>query len=195
METSCWQGLGRGILGTVLQHRGLVVLLQWECAMQVIQVTLGIVNTWGLKNTVITSGSCLRTTPPCLRCLHAKVLAPSQLFFVSQLLLPIGQGQPCPHGPKSSRKNSAPFYLFPRANSFFFFYSRSFPEEWLMSCKFSNWTLVVAEEMYRNNSTCVPLLQKEELTVAEIHLEPTYGTDSPNHDSPLIPYYNTPWKF
>lgn len=96
-----------------------------------------------------------------------------------------------PHIPQTS-----PFYLllyfplFPK-NQFSLFKKDVSQRNDLVSYKFRNKTLVVAEEICRTNSACIPVLKKEELTAVGLHLEPTYSTNFPNRDSPLIPYYNT----
>lgn len=88
--------------------------------------------------------------------------------------------------PKSSCKNSAPFYLslcfFPILKDQFSF---SLWSSQRMTCKFRNQTLVVAEKICRNHSAAIPILQKGELTVAGIHLEPICSTNFPNHNSKI----------
>lgn len=174
-----------------------MIPLHLECVMQVIQVTLGTKNTWGLKNTIINSIFCLLTTLLGLQCLHAKAITQRQLFCASQLPLPMGQGSTSPDGPRFPHiPQTSPFCLllyFPLIpkNQFSLFKKDVSQRNDLVSCKFRNKTLVVAEEICRTNSACIPVLQKEELTVAGLHLEPTYSTNFPNPDSPLIPYNNT----
>lgn len=73
-------------------------------------------------------------------------------------------------------------------------FSNGVPEEGLASCRFRNQTLIVAEKICKNNSTSIPILQKEELTVAGIHLEPICSTNFPSHNFPSDPLLWYPLK-